>query len=90
MGLKGGMGWPVRYMPPVEDMQDMQTPSSDTKGPPLWEARCAVPKCKMPQILVIAALSSWVVLSIVRKMLASRLRHEYDIARSHIRNAQYN
>lgn len=33
------------------------------KGSPSWEARCALPICKMPQILVIAALSSCVVLS---------------------------
>ena len=28
MGLNGGMEWPIRYTPPVEDMQGMQTDSS--------------------------------------------------------------
>lgn len=63
MELNGGMGWPVRYTPPVVDMQDMQTPPSDTKGHPQERARCALPICKMPQILVITTLASWVLLS---------------------------
>jgi hypothetical protein len=41
MGLNGGMGWPVRYITPVEDMQDMQTSPSDTKGRPHGGAVCA-------------------------------------------------
>lgn len=41
----------------------MQTPPSDTKGLPHERARCALPICKMPQILVIAALANWLVLS---------------------------
>jgi hypothetical protein len=52
-------------------------------------ARCALPICKMPQVLVIAALGSWLLL-IAYKMLTSRLLHQYDISRSHMRNAQYN